>query len=92
MLARRAQYHQNVLVGHATPLDAGFRQMLQGTAQMLHQYGWSMADAGQRAQAMMYGLVQQQAAALSFVETFRVLAWVFVGLIPFMFLMRGVRR
>jgi len=31
-LARRAQYHQSVLVGHVTPLDAGFRQMLQGTA------------------------------------------------------------
>jgi len=79
-------------VGHVTPLDAGFRQMLQGTAQMLHQYGWSMADATQRAKAMMYGLVQQQAAALAFVDTFWVLALIFVGLIPFMFLMRGVRR
>jgi len=40
----------------------------------------------------MYGLVQQQAAALAFVDTFWVLALIFVGLIPFMFLMRGVRR
>ena len=92
MLARRAQYHQSVLVGHVTALDLGFRQALQGTAQMLHQYGWSMADATERAQAMMYGLVQQQSAALAFVDTFWVLALIFVGLIPFMFLMRGVRR
>jgi len=92
MLARRAQFHQSVLAGHVTALDAGFRQMLQGTTQMLHQYGWSLADAGQRAQAMMYGLVQQQSAALAFLDTFRVQAWVFVGLIPFMFLMRGVRK
>jgi hypothetical protein len=36
--------------------------------------------------------VRQQAGILAFMDTFRVLAMVFVGLMPFMLLMRGTRR
>jgi hypothetical protein len=61
---------------------------LQGVTQVLHQQGLSMADAAVRAQAMLYGLVQRQAAALAFMDGFWVLALIFVGLIPFMFMMR----
>jgi DHA2 family multidrug resistance protein len=89
MLARRAQYHQSVLAAHVTSLDHGVGGALQGMTQTLHQHGFSMADAALRAQAMLYGMVQQQAAVLSFMDSFWVLALIFVGLVPFMFLMRG---
>ena len=92
MLARRGQFHQSVLAAHVTSMDGGISGALRGMTQMLHQQGYSMADAAVRAQAMVYGLVQQQSAALAFVDTFRVLSVIFVGLIPFMFLMRGVKR
>ena len=70
-------------------MDGGFAERLAGLTQVLHQQGWSMADAAVRAQAMLYGMVQRQAAGLAFLDGFWVLAMVFVGLIPFMFLMRG---
>ncbi|MGA3028117.1 MAG: DHA2 family efflux MFS transporter permease subunit [Bryobacteraceae bacterium] len=89
MLARRAQYHQSVLAAHVTSLDSGIGQQLRGMTQVLHQQGFSMADAAVRAQAMLYGLVQRQAAALAFMDGFWALALIFVGLIPFMFMMRG---
>ena len=92
MLARRGQYHQSVLAAHVTSLDSGIAGQLQGMTQVLHQQGWSIADAAVRAQAMLYGLVQQQAAVLSFMDCFWVLTLVFVGLIPFMLLMRGTGR
>jgi DHA2 family multidrug resistance protein len=60
--------------------------------QVLHQQGFSLADAAVRAQAMLYGLVQQQAGILAFMDCFWVLTLVFVGLIPFMLLMRGTGR
>ena len=89
LLARRAQFHQSVLAGHVTGMDAGLGQTLRGITQMLHQQGYSLADAALRARAMIYGLVQQQAAALAFMDGFWVLTLVFVALIPFMFLMKG---
>jgi len=92
MLARRAQYHQSVLAAHVTSLDSGIAGQLQGMTQVLHQQGFSLADAAVRAQAMLYGLVQQQAGILAFMDTFWVLAMVFVGLMPFMLLMRGTGR
>jgi DHA2 family multidrug resistance protein len=89
LLARRSQFHQSILAAHTTGMDAGVTQQLQGMTMVLHQHGWSMADAAVRAQAMLYGMVQRQATALAFMDGFWVLAVVFVGLIPFMFLMKG---
>ncbi len=90
-LARTQQKHQNDLIGHFTQLDTPFTERLQGLTQMLHQQGYSMADAATRAQAMLYGLVERHSAALAFLDAFRVLAVVFVCLAPFMFLMRGTK-
>ena len=89
LIARRSQFHQSVLASHLTGMDGGFAQRVAGMTQMLHQQGWSMAEAAVRAQAMLYGMVQRQATALAFLDGFWVLAMVFVGLIPFMFLMKG---
>ena len=91
LIARRQQFHQSVLVTHATPYDHGYRAALDGMTQMFMSRGWSQADALQRAHAMLYGMIQQQSAVLAFMDSFWLLALIFLGLIPFMFLMRPTK-
>ncbi|HZU29100.1 MAG TPA: MFS transporter, partial [Bryobacteraceae bacterium] len=91
LIARRQQYHQSVLVLHATPFDRGYTAAVQGMTHLFMSRGWAYPDALHRAQAMFYGMVQQQAAVLAFMDSFWVLALIFLGLIPFMFLMRPVK-
>jgi DHA2 family multidrug resistance protein len=46
MMARRSQFHQARSSGHLTPLDAGYGDMLHGTASTLVAQGASAADCG----------------------------------------------
>ena len=49
------------------------------------------ATATERAYAALYGMVQKQAAMLSFIDGFKMLAVVFLVLVPFVFLMKKPR-
>src|SRR5207237_2009054 len=66
ILARRTQFHQQVLVGHLTPYDPAYQSALARTTQMLQAQGSSLPDATARAQALLYGTVQRQAGMLAF--------------------------
>jgi MFS transporter, DHA2 family, multidrug resistance protein len=70
MVARRAQYHQSVLVGHVTSSDAGFNSSLAGITDYFTAHGYSAADAAASALRQVYALVQQQAAMLAFLDSF----------------------
>jgi DHA2 family multidrug resistance protein len=70
MVARRAQYHQSVLVGHLTSSDAGFNSRLEGITDYFTAHGYSAADAAASALRQVYALVQQQAAMLAFLDSF----------------------
>ena len=50
MLARRAQYHQSVLVSHLTPYDPAYRDALAKAAMALQAGGSSGTDAAAQAQ------------------------------------------
>ncbi|HZT32614.1 MAG TPA: DHA2 family efflux MFS transporter permease subunit [Bryobacteraceae bacterium] len=91
LLARRGQFHQQVLVSHLTPLDSGYQAALHGTAQQMIAQGASSVQALHQAQGVLYGLLQRQSAMLAFVDTFWLLGAIFIGLIPLMFLMRRTR-
>ena len=90
-IERGSQVHQNFLVGHATPLSDNYRAMLAGTAQNLIAHGSSVAQAAEQAKAILYGLIQRQAAMLAYVDDFRVLGGVSLAIVPFMFLMKKMR-
>jgi len=87
-LARRAQFHQSILATHITPYSLQFQQMVgQISNQISQRGGVDPTTANKQALAAIYGMVQRQAALLSFVEAFRVLAIMFLictGLILFM--------
>jgi DHA2 family multidrug resistance protein len=88
MLARRAQFHQSVLVSHLTPYDPGYRGFLEKASAVLQTAGSSPTDAAAQAQGLMYGTVLKQASMLAFADAFWVMGALFLVIIPLMFLIR----
>ncbi len=88
MLARRAQFHQSVLASNVTDTNPVFQQYYQAARSMLIQQGANAADAANKAYALIYGFVQQQAAMLSYIDSFWVFGLVFIVLIPLVFFMK----
>jgi DHA2 family multidrug resistance protein len=88
MLARRAQVHQNVLSAHTTPYSNGYQDMVQSMQQQFLGTAGSAVDALREAQGAVYRLVQQQAQLLAFLDDFRLLAVLFLALVPFLLIMR----
>jgi len=91
MLARRAQYHQQVLVAHLTPYDGRFRESLAGVSAMLQSRGASAADAAVQANGMLYGSMVRQATMLSFADTFWFMGVLFLCIIPLVFMMKKIK-
>jgi DHA2 family multidrug resistance protein len=87
-LARRAQFHQNALVGHLTPYDAGFLAFQQGAGGFLVGRGSDPSQAADQALGLAYGLVQQQSGMLAFIDTFWILGVFFLLLIPLALVLR----
>ena len=74
LLARRSQYHQSVLVGHATAANGGFNRLITGLTHRFAAMGLSQPDAQARAYARAYRGLQAQAATLSYIDIFLVLS------------------
>ncbi len=88
-LARRAQFHQNILVSHLTPYDFGYREMLSRAGRMTVGHGTAAALAQHQAQGMLYGLVQRESAMMAFVDNFWLLGVMFLALIPVMLMVKS---
>jgi len=91
-VARRSQFHQSVLSAHITPYNQPTRQFLAAAGQASFRSGYDPATAGHRSLAMLYGMVQQQAALLSFIEAFRIMGFLFLAIVPLVLLMRRARQ
>jgi len=91
LLARRAQYHQSILVAHSTPLDQRYRQLLDNLTAYFATHGFSHADAVVHAQAQAFSLLERQATFLGFLDCFTALGWFVVMGVPFVFLIRRFR-
>ena len=68
LVARRAQFHQSMLAEstHSTR----FRSAIDGLAMQLHQAGLSMQQAESQALDRLYGMVQVQATAVSYLDVY----------------------
>jgi len=87
-VARRSQFHQSVLVSQVTPYNLRMQEFLGQTKGLLFNGGSDWTTAGTRSLAVLYGMVRQQAALLSFVEVFRIMGFLFLAIIPLVLLMR----
>lgn len=90
MNLRRAQVHQVTLVSHLTPNSPLFQNSLNGLTSTLSQIG--TPDAAQAAYKMVYGMVQQQAMLLSFMDVFRAMAFICVLCTPLAWVFEHRRR
>lgn len=91
LIARRAQFHQSVLVAHLTPYDWKYREALGAAAAVARAGGASGHDAGLKAQGMIYGTMVRQSSMLAFADAFWVMGVLFLLIIPLMFLIKKVR-
>jgi len=84
---RRAQMNTNVLGIHVNPYNPSATRMLSALHQMFMSRGADTVTAAQQAKEVVFRMVGQQANMLAYNTVFRLLAGMFVLLIPFIFLM-----
>jgi MFS transporter, DHA2 family, multidrug resistance protein len=90
--ARSAQSHINHLTEHVNPYAQSAQQMLASARAMFMSRGMDYATATKQAYASMFGMVQQQAAMLSFIDAFRLLSLLFAAMLPLVLLMKPPRH
>jgi DHA2 family multidrug resistance protein len=74
MIARRSQYHQEILIDYARAGNPNFQNSVNGLAQRLAHSGLGAHEAQKQAYARIYQAIQAQAGSLAYVDTFMVLA------------------
>jgi len=91
IVARRAQVHQSLMVGHMTPFDPAFTQGL-AAAQHALTAGSGSWLAHERALGLMYNSLLQQSNLWAFVENFRLFGVLCLVCVPLVLLFKHVQR
>ena len=92
MQVRRAQTHVNILGAHVNPANPLARRTIEGLRSLFMSQGKDGATATRQAYGTVWGMVQQQAAMLSYNDAFRLLAAMFLLMLPLLFLMRKAKK
>jgi MFS transporter, DHA2 family, multidrug resistance protein len=92
MLERRAQVHQSQYTETLNPLNPNYAEGIQRTAHVLMSQGVAQADAMKAAMGELYQSLQQQSQMLSYVDVFRTLMWVVIGVIPLVIFMQKPKK
>jgi DHA2 family multidrug resistance protein len=90
MVARNVQVHQTVLTSHASRSDDAFTSHIAAVTAELVRSSVSQWKAEKQALAIVYRSVQQQAAALSYLDSIWVLVLLSAAMVPLVFLTRRV--
>jgi MFS transporter, DHA2 family, multidrug resistance protein len=91
LLARRTQFHQSVLVAHATPMQQRYNEALGVMSRYFSTRAFTAPDALVHADAQMARIIQQQAAFLGFLDCFWVLGCACMIGAPLVFFTRKIR-
>jgi DHA2 family multidrug resistance protein len=91
MLERHRQMYTNILGTHVTPYGLQSQEMLNQIRSAMMASGSDPVTAAQRAQAMVFGMVQRQATMLSFLDLMRLFGGLFVLIIPLIWLAKPPR-
>ena len=92
LLFRRVQVHSALLGANVNPYSPAAQSALAQARNGFIARGLDPVTATQRAYAAVFGMVQRQAAMVSFVEVFRLLGVIFFLALPLVFLMKRPRR
>jgi MFS transporter, DHA2 family, multidrug resistance protein len=88
LLARREQFHHSVLAADVNPYNPAVSGYLGGLSSRLTQQGSGLIGGRSSAMRMLDSFVNRQAAALSYLDAFRLLAVLFVVVVPVIWIMR----
>ncbi|MDE3179849.1 MAG: DHA2 family efflux MFS transporter permease subunit [Acidobacteriota bacterium] len=88
MLQRRDQVHQSRLVAHVNPTNPLSQGMLSALQHYFHLSGADLSGASHQSLGAIYKLVLHQASVLSYLDSFRLLAVLFIVVSPLVWLMR----
>jgi DHA2 family multidrug resistance protein len=88
LLERRTQFHMAQLGEHANNYNGAYRDKIAALTAAFSSSGSSGPGAAARAQGMIYGMIQRQAAMLSFLDDFKLLGIIFFAIIPIFFLLK----
>lgn len=88
LLLRRQQAHRSAFAEDFSPFSTAAQQFMERVAGGFAAGGADPFTASQRAMGAAAGLVAQQAAILSFVQLFRLMAVIFLLMVPIVLLMR----
>jgi DHA2 family multidrug resistance protein len=88
LVARHTQSHTNVLTGHVNSANPAAIATLNATRAALIAHGADATTATKQAYGMVFGMVQRQAAMQSYIDTFFLLAVLFIGVLPLIFIMK----
>ncbi|HEY3381984.1 MAG TPA: DHA2 family efflux MFS transporter permease subunit [Vicinamibacterales bacterium] len=92
VLARDRQEHFNTIGAHVSQYSMQTQMMLKNLTAAFVAKGADPVTAANRAYAGVFGMVQKQAAMIAFLDGFKLLAVVFLLLIPLVLLMRKPRH
>jgi len=84
---RHMQTHLNYLGQHVNEASVRTQQTVAGLSQAFISKGVDSVTAEHRAHAALWGIIQRQAAMLSYNDVFRFLGWMFLVMLPLLFLM-----
>ncbi|HEX3106189.1 MAG TPA: DHA2 family efflux MFS transporter permease subunit [Terriglobales bacterium] len=88
---RHLQAHINYLGQHVSSASLQTQRTLGGLRELFVSKGADQVTATQQAHAALWGMLQRQAAILSYNDVFRFLGWMFLLLLPLLLLMEKPR-
>src|SRR4029453_16464761 len=92
LLARYTQTNMARLSEHVRVYDPSIVGMLRQLTQGFVARGSDLATAQQQALAGLYGITSREAAALTFIQIFRLLGIVCLAMLPLIFILRRPRH
>src|SRR5262249_28144123 len=88
---RREQTNIDVLGAHVNRSHTSV-QMMTALKQHFISRGLDPVTADHQAYAALFSMVEQQASMIAYNTTFRILGVIFLGMLPFLFLMRRPQK
>jgi DHA2 family multidrug resistance protein len=92
LLARKAQAHQAMMVGHLTPYDPAYQNWINTVSSGMGASALPGRDAVVQAHGVLYGELLRQASLWSYVDCFRLLAALTLLCVPVALVFRRPKR
>jgi MFS transporter, DHA2 family, multidrug resistance protein len=88
---RRQNFHQSVVGANLSPSSPRLQASVRSLTSYLTQHGYSQADSANAAYLHYYNQLLDQTRLLGFMDCFRLIGWITLGVTPLVLLIRHFR-